>query len=55
MKKFTIDLPEDLQTKLKIAFTLEGTKMSEVIGNFMEEYSEKVRKRKPIPHPKRKK
>jgi hypothetical protein len=55
MKKFTINIPEDLHTNFKIACTLEGTDMSDVIRNFMEEYSEKVRGRKLILHPRTKK
>jgi hypothetical protein len=55
MKRFTIILPEDLHTNFKIACTLEGTDMSDVVRDFMKEYSQKVRKRKLNPHPKTKK
>lgn len=54
MKRFTIILSEELHTKFKIACTLAGTDMSEVIREFMEEYSEKVRTRKLIPATKKK-
>jgi hypothetical protein len=55
MKKFTLNIPEDLHTNFKVACTLEGTDMSAVIRDFMKEYSEKVRQRKLIPHPRKKK
>ena len=55
MRNFTMKLSEELYTKFKIACTLEGTGKSDVVRNFMEEYSEKVRKRKLIPHPEAKK
>jgi metal-responsive CopG/Arc/MetJ family transcriptional regulator len=55
MKRFTIILPEELHTRFKIACTLEGTEMSEVIRGFMEEYAERIKGRKLIPHRKEKK
>ncbi len=49
MKRITIDLPDELHTKFKIACTLEGTDMSETIRKCVEDYVARVGKRKMIP------
>jgi len=53
MRILTIKIPEDLHMKFKIACTLEGTDMSEVIRGAVAEYVAKVEKRKLIPHGKK--
>jgi metal-responsive CopG/Arc/MetJ family transcriptional regulator len=49
MKRFTVTLPEDLHAKFKVACTLEGTDMQEVVRKAIEEYVASVEKRKMIP------
>lgn len=48
MKKLQVNIPEELHTRLKIACTLEGKDMTEVILRLVEEYVGKVEKRKLI-------
>jgi len=42
-------LSDDLHYRFKVACTLEGVEMSEVVRKFIEEYVEKIEKRKLIP------
>jgi hypothetical protein len=53
MRTLTMRISEDLHTRFKIACTLEGTDMSEVVRKFIEDYVERVGKRKLIPHGKK--
>jgi hypothetical protein len=48
MKKFTINIPEELHKRLKIASTLEGKDMTSVVLKMVEEYVQRVEKRKLI-------
>jgi predicted DNA-binding protein len=48
MKKFTINIPKELHMRLKIACALEGKDMTTVVLKMVEEYVEKVEKRKLI-------
>ena len=54
MKRFTITLPEDLHAKFKIACTLEGTDMSEIVRRCIQDYVARVEQRKMIPFGKEK-
>jgi hypothetical protein len=53
MRNFNMKIPDELHTRFKIACTLEGTDMSEVLRKAIEDYVAKVEKRKLIPHGKR--
>jgi hypothetical protein len=46
-------MPEDLHVRFKIACTLEGTDMSEVVRKCVEEYVVRFAGRKLIPHAKK--
>ncbi len=48
MKKLQINIPDQLHMRLKIACTLEGKDMTQVILKLAGEYVEKVEKRKLI-------
>jgi hypothetical protein len=48
MKRLTANIPDDLHTSLKIACTLEGKDMTTVLLKLVEEYVEKIEKRKLI-------
>ena len=48
MKKLQVNIPDELHTRLKIACTLEGKDMTEVVLKLAGEYVEKVEKRKLI-------
>ncbi len=48
MKKFTINIPEELHRRFRIACTLEGKDMTASALELMEEFIEKVEKRKLI-------
>lgn len=48
MKKLQMNIPDELHTRLKIACTLEGRDMTSVVLKMVEEYVEKVEKRKLI-------
>jgi hypothetical protein len=48
MKKLQINISDDLHTRLKIACTLEGKDMTTVLLKLVEEYVEKIGKRKLI-------
>jgi predicted DNA-binding protein len=48
MKRFTINIPEELHKRLKIASTLEGKNMTSVVIKMVEEYVERIEKRKLI-------
>ena len=48
MKKLQINVPNELHMRLKVASTLEGKDMTEVLLKLVGEYVEKVEKRKLI-------
>jgi hypothetical protein len=48
MKRFTINIPEGLHKRLKIASTLDGKDMTSVVIKMVEEYVAKIEKRKLI-------
>jgi hypothetical protein len=54
MRRFTINIPDELHTRLKIACTLEGKDMTSVVLKLVGEYVERVEKRKLIVLPKKK-
>ena len=45
MKRFTVNLPDELHAKFKGVCALEGKEMTEIIRKFIEEYVEKAGKR----------
>ena len=45
MKRYTLDLTEELHKKLKVHCALEGLEMSAVIRKLVEEYLQKVEKK----------
>ena len=49
MKNFNMRLSDDLHYRFKVACTLQGIEMSDVIRKFIEEYIEKAERRKLIP------
>ncbi len=55
MKHFTLNMPDEVHQRFKIACTLDGKEMTEVILKFVEEYIEEIEKRKLIVFPKKKK
>jgi hypothetical protein len=48
MKRFTINISDELHTRFKIACTLEGKDMTSIVLRAIEEYVERVEKRKLI-------
>jgi len=48
MKKLQINIRDELHTRLKIACALEGKDMTTVLLKLVEEYVEKIEKRKLI-------
>lgn len=52
---FTVNMPDELHTRFKIACTLDGKEMTEVILKFVEEFISKIEKRKLIVFLKKKK
>lgn len=48
MKRLTVIVPDELHTRLKIACTLEGKDMTSVVTKMVEEYVERVERRKLI-------
>ncbi len=46
MRNFNVKISEDLHTKFKIACTLEGTDMSEVVRKCIEDYVQACRRSK---------
>jgi predicted HicB family RNase H-like nuclease len=49
MKNFNVRLSDGLHYRFKVACTLQGVEMSEVVRQFIEEYIAKLEKRKLIP------
>ncbi len=45
MKRFTVNLPDELHARFKGVCALESKEMTEVIRKFIEEYIEKAEKR----------
>jgi len=54
MKNLNVHLPDELHKRLKIACTLEGRDMTSVVLKMVEEYVERVEKRKLIMFSKKK-
>jgi hypothetical protein len=52
MKRLTINISEDLHTRLKVICTLDGKDMTAVVLKLVEDYVEKAEKRKLIVFPK---
>jgi metal-responsive CopG/Arc/MetJ family transcriptional regulator len=46
MKRFTINLPDDIHARFKSVCALEGKEMTEVVRKFIEEYVAKAEKKK---------
>jgi hypothetical protein len=47
MKRYTLDLTEELHKKLKVHCAIEGLEMSEVIRKLIADYLEKAEKKHP--------
>ena len=45
MKRFTINMPEDVHTRFKVACTLEKTDMTEIVLKLVQEYIRKAEKK----------
>ncbi len=48
MKRLTMNIPEELHTRLKVICTLEGKDMTEVVLGLVEDYVKEAEKRKLI-------
>ena len=46
MKRLTIDLPDEAHKRLKVHCAIDGKDMAEVIRKLVEDYLEKVEKKK---------
>ena len=46
MKRINVKVPDDLHMRVKVAVALEQTEISEVIRKFLEQYVERVEKKK---------
>jgi hypothetical protein len=55
MKRLTINISEELHTRLKVLCTLDGKDMTEVVLRLVEDYVTTAEKRKLIVFPKTKK
>jgi len=53
MKRLNLQIPAELHRRFKIACTLQGSGMSEVVRRLIETYVEKTKKRKLIVVPRR--
>jgi hypothetical protein len=51
MKRFVMNIPDELHRRLKIVSTLQGKTMTQVALKLLEEYVEKEEKRKLILYP----
>jgi metal-responsive CopG/Arc/MetJ family transcriptional regulator len=45
MKRFTINLPDELHARFKSFCALQGKEMTEVVQKFIQEYVEKAEKK----------
>jgi hypothetical protein len=52
MKRFVMNIPDELHRRLKIACTLQGKTMTQVAMQLLSEFVEKEEKRKFIVYPK---
>ncbi len=52
MKRFVMNIPDELHRRLKIVCTLQGKTMTQVAQRLLEEHVEKEEKRKLILYPK---
>ncbi len=52
MKRFVMNIPDELHRRLKIVCTLQGKTMTQVALRLLEEHVEKEEKRKLILYPK---
>jgi hypothetical protein len=55
MKRLTMNISEDLHTRLKVICTLDGKDMTETVLKLVEDYVKTAEKRKLIVFPKMKK
>jgi hypothetical protein len=46
MKRINVKVSDDLHTRIKVAVALEKTEISDVIRKYLEQYVEKVEKKK---------
>jgi plasmid stability protein len=53
MKRFVMNIPDELHRRLKVVATLEGKTMTQVALQLLEQYVEKEEKRKLILYPKK--
>lgn len=51
MKRFVMNIPDDLHRRLKVVCTLQGKTMTQVALQLLEEYVEKEEQRKLIVYP----
>jgi hypothetical protein len=51
MKRFVMNIPEDLHRRMKVVCTLQGKSMTQVALRLFQEYVEKEEKRKLIVYP----
>ena len=49
MKNFNVRISDDLHYRFKVACTLQGIEMSDVIRKFIEDYIQKMEGRKLLP------
>ena len=54
MKRFTMNMPDELHTHFKVACALDGKEMTEVVLKLVEDYIEQIEKRKLIVYSKEK-
>ena len=53
MKRFVMNIPDELHRRLKVVCTLQGKTMTWVVQQLLEDHVEKEEKRKLILYPKR--
>jgi len=53
MKRFVMNIPEELHRRLKVVCTLQGKTMTQVAQQLLADYVEKEEKRKLILYPKK--
>ena len=51
MKRFVMNIPDELHRRLKVVCTLQGETMTRVVLRLLEDYVEKEEKRKLIIYP----